>query len=425
MINIGLIGLGNVGKSVCEIFSKNISVIENKIGTKIRIKKVCDIDKKKKKIAESINAEFTKRWKEIVFDPEIDVVVELIGGIEPAKTIIIEAIKNKKQIVTANKMLLATYWNEIFSLAEKKKVLVYFEASVAGAVPVIQALNEGMAANKINSMIGILNATTNYILTKMKEGMNFKEALRETQKAGFAEANPFLDIEGIDSAHKLSILSSIALCSWVKVEKIYVEGIRNIKREDIEHAKKLGFIIKLLAIYKNSKNEIDTRVHPALIKIGNPLADVDNEYNAIIINGDVSEDLMFYGKGAGGIPAASAVVSDIIYLARHVNNKTTERMKYVTYKKRRLKFLHINNIKTKYYLRFITEDKPGVLAKISGILGKNKVSIASCFQELLNNKANIIMLIHEAKEKQVRNALKKINSLSITRTKAIMIRVEE
>lgn len=429
MVNLGLIGYGTVGSGVVKILQTNLSLLENKVGTKLHLKKICDKDKKR---LVNLKIPTTTRWEEIVDDPGIDIVIELIGGYEPARTIILSAIKKGKHIATANKALLAKYWDEIFTTAKENQVLVYFEASVGAGIPVVQALNEGLAANRIYSILGILNATTNYILTRMsKKNVDFPTALKETQKAGFAEANPKLDVEGIDAAHKLSILSSIAYSSWVKLENIYTEGIVNLHAEDIKYAyEEFGYQVKLLGICKNVNNKIDVRVHPALIPQDHPFATVENEYNAVLIKGDAVGDVMFYGKGAGGMSAASAVVSDIIYLARHIHNQTAGKIPYVTYQKgKKLSFLPIEEIETAYYLRFTTLDRPGVLAKISGILGANNVSIASCFQKVSTSVrprgVPILMVTHKAKEKNVRRAIDTIDRLPITRAKTVMLRIEE
>jgi len=429
MIKLGLIGFGNVGSGVVKILESNLSLIENKVGAKLHLKKVCDKDKKR---LGNLKITTTTHWEEIVNDPKIDIVIELIGGYEPARTIILSAIRKKKQVVTANKALLAKYWDEIFTAANKNKVLVYFEASVAAGIPVVQALNEGLAANRIHSILGILNATTNYILTRMsKENVDFPTALKETQKVGFAEANPKLDIEGVDAAHKLSILASIAYSSWIKLENIYTQGISKISSLDIKFAfEQFGYEVKLLGICKNVNGKIDVRVHPALIPQDHPFATVENEYNAVLIKGDAVGDVMFYGKGAGGMAAASAVVSDIIYLARHIHNQTAGKIPYITYQKgKKLSFSPIEEIETAYYLRFTTVDRPGVLSKISGILGENKVSIASCFQKvptsLRPRGVPILMVTHKAKEKNIRQAIETIDRLPITRAKTVMLRIEE
>lgn len=429
MINLGLIGCGTVGSGVVRILQTNLSLLENKVGTKLNLGKICDKDKKR---LSGLKIATTTNWEEIVNDPGIDIVIELIGGYEPARTILLSAIRKKKQVVTANKALLAKYWDEIFTSANENSVLVYFEASVAAGVPVVQALNEGLAANRIISIYGILNATTNYILTRMsKENVDFPTALKETQKAGFAEANPRLDIEGIDAAHKLSILASIAYGSWVKMENIYIEGIRRLSPLDIKFAtEQFGYLVKLLSICKNIDNKIDIRVHPALIPEGHPFATVENEYNAVLIKGDAVGEVMFYGKGAGGMAAASAVVSDLIYLARHVYNQTAGKIPYVTYQKeKKLSFSPIEEIETAYYLRFTTVDRPGVLSKISGILGENKVSIASCFQKVPTSVrprgVPILMVTHKAKEKNIRQAIETIDRLPIIRAKTVTLRIEE
>ncbi|HCJ66128.1 MAG TPA: homoserine dehydrogenase [Elusimicrobia bacterium] len=446
MINLGLVGYGTVGSGVVKILETNLSLLENKVGTKLNLKKICDRDKKRLRNLSAHRFALaggkivtTTNWEEIVNDPKIDIVIELIGGYEPARTIILSAIKKKKHIATANKALLAKHWDEIFTTAGKNKVLVYFEASVGAGIPVVQALNEGLAANRIHSILGILNATTNYILTRMsKKNIDFPTALKETQKAGFAEANPKLDIEGIDAAHKLSILASIAYSSWVKLENIYTEGISHLDQQDIKFAfEEFGYETKLLGICKEvitsnpeRSRRIDVRVHPALIPQEHPFATVENEYNAVLIKGDAVGDVMFYGKGAGGMSAASAVVSDIIYLARHIHNQTAGKIPYVTYQKgKKLSFLPIGEIETAYYLRFTTVDRPGVLSKISGILGENKVSIASCFQKvpttLRPRGVPILMVTHKAKEKNIRQAIEEIDRLPITRAKTVMLRIEE
>ena len=428
IINLGLIGLGTVGTGVVKILRDNLSLIEKKAGTKVRIKKICDKDFKSSRKIKVDKKLLTGDIAEILNDPEIDIVIELIGGEEPARRIILEAMKRGKHIVTANKSLLSKHWDDIFSSAKQNKVAVYFEASVAGGVPVIQSLNEGLAANRIKSILGILNGTTNYILTKMtKEGINFKDALKEAQKKGFAEANPELDIEGIDATQKIAILSSIAFGAWINPGEIFCEGITAITKEDIKYAREeFGYILKLLATVKNTDREIEVRVHPTLVPVEHLLASVEDEFNAIYISGDAVGETMFYGKGAGQMTAASAVVSDIIYLSRNVYNGIAGKVPYVTYQRdKKVRIKQIDKIETKYYIRFSTIDRPGVLSKISGILGENNVSIASCYQKerAVSREVPIIMITHKAKEGDLQKALRQINQLSVVRAKSKFIRI--
>ncbi len=430
MVKIGLIGFGTVGVGVLKILQKNRALIERKIGTKINIARICDIDITTLRDVKVPRNILTMDANDILNDPGIDIVVELIGSENISRKIVFDAIGNQKHVVTANKTILSKYWTELISFAGKNKVLIYFEASVAGGIPVIQALNEGLAANRIQSILGILNGTTNYILTRMsKDTLTFKAALAEAKKAGFAEADPRLDIEGNDTAQKLSILSSIAFNAWVDPQKIYCEGISGISSKDIVYAQEqFGYVIKLLAIAKNIKNRIEVRVHPTLISHEHQLASVDDEFNAVYITGDAVGETMYYGKGAGQLPAASAVVSDIIYVARHIYNGTAGKFEYVTCdKQRKLDIISSEDIQSKYYVRFSTVDRPGVLSKISGILGKHGVSIASCYQKewATTKVVPIIMVTHEAREGDIQKALSEIDKLSISKSKSILIRIEE
>ena len=432
-VNLGLIGLGTVGTGVIELLQRNGQIIKQKVGTQVSVKAICDKDPERLRLARRMkigNSILTKDFNQILNNPEIDIVVELIGGYEPARSIVLASIERGKHVVTANKALLARDWTEIFSEAQKHRVLVYFEASVGAGIPVIQALNEGLSANKIKAILGILNGTTNYILTKMsKEGINFKSALAQAKKAGFAEADPSIDLEGIDTLHKLAILGSIAFGTQVNLEDVYCEGITHIAQEDIRYGRsEFGYVLKLLAILKVTNGSIDVRVHPTFIPEQHLLTSVDEEYNAIYITGNAVGETMFYGKGAGQMPAASAVVSDIIYLSRNVYNNIAGRVPYVLCDpKKKLSLLDINEIETKYYIRFTAVDRPGVLSKISGILGKNGVSIASVFQKesASSREVPIIMVTHRAREGDIRKALKEIDGLEIVRRKSRFIRIEE
>jgi len=432
-VNLGLIGLGTVGAGVIELLQRNSLIIRQKVGTEVCVRAICDKDPDRRKLARRMKIKdsiVTRDPSQILNNPEIDIIVELIGGYEPARKIVLASIEKGKHVVTANKALLAKHWAEVFSKAQKHKVLVYFEASVGAGIPVIQALNEGLSANKIKVILGILNGTTNYILTKMsKEELDFKNALVQAKRAGFAEADPSIDLEGIDTVHKLAILGSIAFGAQVRLEDVYCEGITHIAQEDIKYGKsEFGYILKLLAILKVTDGGIDVRVHPTFIPQEHLLTSVNEEYNAVYITGDAVGETMFYGKGAGQMPAASAVVSDVIYLSRNVYNNIAGRVPYVLCDpKKKLNILDINRMETKYYIRFTVVDLPGVLSKISGILGKNGVSIASVFQKegASSREVPIIMVTHKAREGAVRKALGEIDRLKIVRKKSRFIRIEE
>lgn len=431
-IGLGLIGCGTVGSGVLKILHNHASLIEQKIGAQCRIVKICDINIKKARARVALSRKiFTTNYKTLLHDPSIDIVIELIGGYEPAHRIISESLDYDKHIVTANKAVLSKYWDELFTHARSKKRLIYFEAAVGGGIPIVQALNEGLAANKIQKIMGILNATTNYILTKMsEEGMDYKRALVLAQKAGFAESDPSFDIRGLDATHKLSILASLALGCWVKPEDIYCEGITHVQIKDILFAKEqLGLSLKLIGIIKDHDGKTEVRVHPTLIPSTHPFSAVQNEYNAVLIHGDSVGDVMFYGKGAGRMAAASAVVSDIIFLARQVANGTAGQIPYVTYdRKKSISLLPMSEIRSRYYVRFTTVDRPGVLAQIAGILGKNNVSIASVYQKELpssRRRVPILIVTHHAREGDMLHSIKVIDKLKIVRTKTHLLRIEE
>ncbi|MFA5858012.1 MAG: homoserine dehydrogenase [Elusimicrobiota bacterium] len=428
-VKIGLVGCGTVGMSVLKILHTNPGLIEDRVGDKIVVKTVCDkrvneLEDIKKYAKDAI---LTDDYKKIVSDPEISLVVELVGGYTIAKDVVMESLRAGKQVATANKALIATYWNEIFSTAKKYKALIYFEASVAAGVPVIQALNEGLAANRIESITGILNGTTNYILSAMsRDGKSFASALKEAQKAGFAEADPTLDIEGHDTKQKLSILSSLAYDNWVPPDKIYCEGITGIDVIDLKFAKEeFGLTLKLLGVTKFANGKLESWVRPTFIQETHMMSRIENEYNGILIKGDAAGDVMFYGRGAGGDAAASGVLSDIIYLARNVVHETAEKMPYVMYNERKLNFLPIEDSEGEYFLRFTTVDRPGVLAKISGALGENNVSIASCFQRAIGSTVPIFVTTHKTKEGNIRKAMACIDNLPIVRSKTVVYRIED
>ncbi|NLB34559.1 MAG: homoserine dehydrogenase [Elusimicrobia bacterium] len=419
MINIGIIGLGTVGGGVYEIINKRLSEIELRVGSPLRIKKVCDL---REEFAEELNIPkgiFTTDYNEVVDDSDISLVVMLTGNADLDFTILKKCFEQGKHIVTANKALMAKKWSEIFELCRRYKTLIYFEASVGSGIPVIQGINEGLAANRIDQIKGILNGTTNYILSKMEEeGTSLEDATADAVKAGFAEVDSSADLKGWDAAHKLCILTNMVFPHPVKLEDIYCEGIENIELSDMDFALEMfGFSLKLLAVFKRKGDEAEVRVHPAFVPEEDMLAGVFDENNGILVSGDSVKDVMFYGKGAGRFPAASAVVSDIIYLAQKISYSIAGKIPYIhTDTSSNTRVIDMEELSFQYYLRFMTEDKPGVLSKITGILGAENISILSCFQKGRAEGGNIpiITLTHMASVRAVRRALKKIDALDTT-----------
>jgi len=429
-ICVGLLGLGTVGAGVVKVIDENKSLIEKRLGCPLILKKVCDLDITTDRGVFLDKGILTTRVEDLLNDPEISIIIELIGGIEPAKSIILSAMEKGKHVVTANKALLAHHGAELMESAFRNQVDISFEGSVGGGIPIIRSIKEGLAANRINSILGILNGTANYILTKMTdEGGKFQDILKEAQDRGFAEADPSLDIEGIDTAHKLAILVSLSYGIKVNFASIYTEGISRITPLDIEYTKELGYRIKLLAISKGTDSEIEARVHPTLIPAAHLLSKVDGTFNAIFLTGDAVGSTLFYGRGAGRMPTASAVVGDIIEIARSILKGITQRVPTFSFQRESLqemKVKDINDISTRYYLRFSAQDQPGVLSKISGILGKYGISISSVIQKgrQIMGAVPIFMLTHEAKEVNVRKALKEIDALPVTAGKPVIIRIE-
>lgn len=427
-VNIGLIGFGNIGSGVVKILRDKRALLSEKTGLDINIKKICDQDITSKRNVSVDKGILTRNAKEIIDDPQIDILVELIGGIHPAKEFISEALKKGKNIVTANKALLALHGQELFSEATDKGKNIYFEASVGAGIPIIKSLREGLVANKFNSILGILNGTSNYILSSMsKNGKTFNEALKEAKEKGFAEKDPTLDIEGMDSAHKLILLTYLAFGKLVNIKDVFVEGISHISLADVNYAKELGFEIKLLAIAQREGESLEVRVHPTLVPEDHLLASVDSMFNAIYVEGDLAGDLLFYGPGAGQLSAASAVVSDIIDLTQDIKAGLFRPMMNIVSDKAVKSLRKIDESFSRYYIRFTALDKPGVLAKISGILAKFGISIASVTQKE-KSKAQlvpVVMLVHEAREKDLRNALNMIDRLDAIKEKSVAIRMEE
>ncbi len=430
-IKVGLIGFGTVGAGVVKILQKNSRIIEKRMGARVVLKRIADIDIERDRGVKLGPGVLTSKADEVIKDPEIDIVMELIGGIEPAKAFILKAIRHRKHIVTANKALLALHGDEIFRTAHRFGVDVNFEASVGGGIPLIRSIKEGLVANRIQSIFGILNGTSNYILTKMtEEGSSFKDVLKEAQEKGYAEADPTFDVEGMDTAHKLAILIRLAFGTYLQLKDIFIAGISGITPLDIQFSREFGYRIKLLAISKMDGGRIEARVHPTMIPEGHLLATVGGVFNAIYIQGDAVGPTLFYGQGAGQMPTGSAVVSDLVELGRNLLVRTSgRRVPLLSYQRsaiERIPLKKMDEVVMPFYMRFSALDRPGVLSRISGILGKNDISIAAVIQKgrQVNGAVPVVMMTHEAKEKSVHRALKEIGRLGVILGKTMFIRVE-
>lgn len=427
-INIGILGLGTVGTGVARILLGQGEVLTTRSGLEFHLAAIADLDWNKQRDLDLSNVKCTTNVNEILEDPTLDVVVETIGGYEPAFSFICKALQNGKHVVTANKALVATRGRELFKLAAENGVNLLFEASVGGGIPIIKGLREGLVANKINSIYGILNGTSNYILSRMhQEELEFDQALKEAQQKGFAEADPTLDVGGGDAAHKLTILASLAASGFVDYRRLSVEGITDITKLDIKFAKSFGYTVKLLAVYRALENGLDLRVHPTLVPNSHLLAAVSNELNAIFVNGDFVGNTMFYGPGAGERPTASAIVSDIVDLSREVLIEEDR-----AFGNRALNPSHdvptvaIDEITNRFYLRFFTLDEPGILSKISGILGEHRISISSMVQLETHEQDHyipIVLLTHEASERDMAQALTKIGQLDVVKANYLRLRL--
>jgi homoserine dehydrogenase len=430
-ITIGLIGFGTIGTGVVKLLQDSGEVIENRIGARLFLKKIADLDITTPRQVAVDRELLTADAKVILDDPEISIVIELIGGYEPARTFILEAVRKRKHVVTANKALLATYGNEIFQAAEAEQVDIGFEASVGGTIPIIKTLKESLAANRIKSIFGIMNGTANYVLSKMTdEKKSFQVVLKEAQKLGFAEADPTFDIEGIDTAHKLAITLSLAYGKRVRLEDVYREGISGISQQDIEFARELGYRIKLLAIAIGRDDYIEARIHPTMIPLSHLLANVNGNFNAFHIVGDAADSVFLYGQGAGMMPTASAVVGDVIDISRNLLRGASGRVPARSLRENvidDIKLMPFEEIITNYYIRFSALDRPGVLSRIAGILGANDISIAAVIQKG-RQKAGpvpIVMTTHKSKEMDVQKAITEIDKLEIIHGKTILIRIED
>ena len=422
-VQIALLGLGTVGTGVYKVLKAQKEEISHKVGTEIQLKKI--LVRNTKKAAEKLDdpSVLTTEWKSILEDPEISVVVEVMGGIEPARSYILDALHAGKSVVTANKDLLASHGKELMDAAADAKADLLFEASVAGGIPIIRPLKECLAGNQISEVMGIVNGTTNFILTKMaEEGMEFQEALALATELGYAEADPTADIEGLDAARKMAILASIAFHSRVTFADVYTEGITKITATDIRYAKEMGCDIKLLGMAKNTPEGIETRVQPMLIPSTHPLASVRDSFNAVFVHGDAVDDTMFYGRGAGELPTASAVVGDILDAVRNMVFHCRGRIGCTCYKEIPMK--KMENVSSAYFLRMQVENRSGVLANIAGVFGNNNVSISQIIQKSKKkNRAEIVVITDEVKEKNFQDSLAVISGMSAVEEISSMIRV--
>ncbi|MCS6290585.1 MAG: homoserine dehydrogenase [Nitrospira sp.] len=429
-IGVGLIGFGTVGTGVARVLNDNAELIRRRVGVPVKLFRIADLDITRDRGIAIAPGVLTTDIQQVLTDPRVDIVIELMGGYDLAKRVILDAIQRGKHVVTANKALLAVHGEEIFAAASRQGIDLGFEASVGGGIPVIRALMEGLAANNIQSIYGIINGTSNYILSRMtSEGQRFDEVLDEAKRAGYAEADPTFDVAGIDSAHKLTIMVSLAYGTPVNFKEIYTEGITGLTPLDIAYAKEFGFTIKLLAIAKYSEGEIEARVHPTMVPSVSQIAKVDGVYNAIQLVGDAVEDVVLYGRGAGSMPTGSAVVSDVMAIARNLLKDAAGRVPPASYQpdqRRPLRMRPMEEITSLYYIRFMVVDRPGVLSQIAGVLGRYGISISSVLQQgrKEGQTVPVVIMTHMAKERDIQNALREINPMSYISEPTMLIRVE-
>ena len=431
-INVGLLGIGTVGGGTYTVLKRNAEEIARRAGRPIQIVAVADKDLELARKVTGEACRLTDDAFSIVSDPEIDIVVELIGGYGVAKDLVLKAIENGKHVVTANKALLANYGNEIFAAAQKKGVTVAFEAAVAGGIPIIKALREGLTANRIEWIAGIINGTTNFILSEMRDkGLTFDVVIKEAQRLGYAEADPTFDGEGVDAAHKLTIMSAIAFGNPMNFSKAHIEGISKLDAADIKYAEQLGYRIKLLGITRRTTEGVELRVHPTLIPTRRLIANVEGAMNAVLVKGDAVGPTLYYGKGAGAEPTASAVIADLVDVTRMHSADPEHRVPHLAFQPDAmadLPILPMSEVVTSYYLRMRVEDKPGVLADITRILADQQISIDAMIQREPDEgeeQTDIIILTHKTREKNADAAIAKIESLVVVKGKITRLRLEE
>jgi len=429
-IAVGMVGFGTVGAGVAKILLDNAALIRRRVGVPVELVRIADLDTTRDRGVLLPPGVLTADLRQVLDDPSIDIVLELIGGYDAAKRLILEAVAKGKQVVTANKALLAVHGEEIFEAASRRRVDLGFEASVGGGIPVIRALTQGLAGNTLLSMYGIINGTSNFILSRMtREGQRFDTVLADAQKAGYAEADPTFDVAGIDSAHKLTIMVTLAYGSPVNFKEIFTEGITHLTPLDIAYAHEFGYTIKLLGIAKLHENDVEARVHPTMIPSDSPVAGVDGVYNAIQLVGDAVGDIVLYGQGAGSLPTGSAVVSDVIDIARNLLSGASGRVPAASFQqdqRRPLRIRPMEEITSLYYLRFMVVDRPGVLSQIAGVLGTHGISISSVIQKgrKEGQTVPVVIMTHAAREREVQTALQDINRMSFISEPTTLIRVE-
>ena len=430
-VKVGLLGLGTVGGGTVNVLNRNAEEIARRAGRGIEVVHAAARDLNKPRICDTTGIQLSTDPNEVVNNPEIEIIIELIGGDTLAKDMVLQAIEQGKHVVTANKALIAKHGNEIFAKAQEKGVMVAFEAAVAGGIPIIKAIREGLAGNQIQWLAGIINGTGNFILTEMKDkGRDFDDVLKEAQALGYAEADPTFDVEGIDAAHKLTILASIAFGIPLQFDKTYTEGISTITREDVAYAEELGYRIKHLGVARRTDKGIELRVHPTLIPERRLIANVDGVMNAVLVMGDAVGPTLYYGAGAGADPTASAVVGDVVDVVRALTADPENRVPHLAFQADALAndpILGMEDVKTAYYLRMQALDKPGVMANVASILGDHQISIEAIIQKepvADSQFANIIMLTHKVLEKQMNQALAKIESLETIDGQVKRIRME-
>ncbi|HSF07386.1 MAG TPA: homoserine dehydrogenase [Methylomirabilota bacterium] len=428
-VRLGLLGLGTVGGGVVKLLDSERAMLEERAGCRLVLATVADLDTiRPREGLDLARLPLTTDAARVLDDPSVQIVIELVGGLEPARSFILRALAAGKHVVTANKALLAHHGAELYQEARRRGVTLAFEAAVAGGIPLIRAIKEGLVANRILSVFGIVNGTSNYILSKMTdEGLDFSLVLKEAQAHGYAETDPTLDIEGLDSAHKLQILVSLAFRSFVDLKDIHTEGITRVTPQDIAYARELGYRVKLLAIAKASDGGLEVRVHPTMIPADSPLAAVSGVFNAVFLTGHAVGDLMFYGRGAGQLPTASAVWSDIVEIARRIAHGIPAlALELPSVGPGALPLRPMDAIRSCYYLRVMALDRPGVLSRVAGILGENDISIASVIQKgrATGEAVPVVMMTHEARERDMRAALAAIDRLPVVSSPTTMIRVE-
>ena len=431
-INVGLLGIGTVGGGTFTVLQRNAEEIARRAGRPIRITVVADKNLELAKQVTGGACRITDDAFSVVSDPEVDIVIELIGGYGVAKELVLKAIANGKHVVTANKALLATHGNEIFKAAQDKGVMVAFEAAVAGGIPIIKALREGLSANRIEWIAGIINGTTNFILSEMRDkGLSFDTVLKEAQRLGYAEADPTFDIEGVDAAHKITILSALAFGIPMQFDKAYIEGISKLDAIDIKYAEQLGYRIKLLGITRRTPEGVELRVHPTLIPAKRLIANVEGAMNAVLVQGDAVGSTLYYGKGAGAEPTASAVIADLVDVTRMHTADPEHRVPHLAFQPDKLvdlTILPMDEVTTSYYLRLRVQDKPGVLADITRILADEQISIDAVIQKEPGegeDQTDLIMLTHQTREKRINAAIAKVEVLPVVAGKVTKLRLEE